>query len=213
MLVTSNVKVIKSEDKKTYKAYALDVFNFEHASSDPVQDYEPKVDGKTTILLDGTEFKGTQPKNELPQDTSDTSVNSLLAECFAYCEAASQAERTNKKGEVIENPYTKDGAPIPNAGKLFALSCITEANTAHLRLALDAANRDKSVDPAAARATLAASYVRKGTFPDLATAYKKIARNEAADLVVEAEEAGEDLSMKDAMLLVSWYQDMLKTGK
>ena len=213
MLVTSNVKVIKSEDKKTYKAYALDVFNFEHASTDPIQDYEPKVDGKTTVLLDGTEFKGTQPKNELPAQTDDASVDALLTECFAYCEAASQAERTNKKGEVIENPYTKDGAPIPNAGKLFALSCITEANTAHLRLALDAANRDKSVDPAAARATLAASYVRKGTFSDLATAYKKIARNEAADLVVEAEDRGEDLSMKDAMLLVSWYQDMLKTGK
>src|ERR1017187_252031 len=213
MLVTSNVKVIKSEDKKTYKAYALDVFNFEHASSDPVQDYEPKVDGKVTVLLDGTEFKGNQPKNELPSDTSDSSVDSLLNECFAYCEAASQAERTNKKGEVIENPYTVNGIPIPNAGKLFALSCITEANTAHLRLALDAANREKSVDPAAARATLATSYVRKGTFADLATAYKKIARNEAADLVVEAEDAGEDLSMKDAMLLVGWYQDMLKTGK
>ena len=213
MLVTSNVKVIKSEDKKTYKAYALDVFNFEHASTDPVQDYEPKVDGKTTVLLDGTEFKGTQPKNELPEDTSDAAVNALLDQFWAYCEAASQAERTNKKGELIDNPYTKDGSPIPNAGKLYSMALGTEANTAHLRLALDAANRDKSVDPAAARAALAASYVRKGTFADLATAYKKIARNEAADLVVEAEDRGEDLSMKDAMLLIDWYQDMLKTGK
>jgi len=214
MLFTKDVKVIKSEDKKSYQAFVFDKPNLEFADNDKITDHEPKTDGKLTKLPDGSEFKGSKPELEVTGDTSDDAVALLFAEAESYCESQSQVERKNKKGEVVANPYTQaDGNPIPNAGKLYLLACATEAITAHIRLALDADNREKSVDQAAVRFATVKNFIKAGKAKDEADGYKKLAKLESMELIEAADEKGEELSMSDAMLQIGWYQDSLKSSK
>lgn len=214
MLITKDVKIIKDADKKTYTSWPFEAFNFESASNDETVEYKPKTEGKQ-IQFEGKDFVGSKPKNEVTPVTSDDAVQMLLAEAVGYCENVSQEPRVNKKGEPVANPYTvvvdDVASPIQNAGLLYLLSLATAANTARLRLELDATNREKVVDLAAVRAAYVKNLVKGGEAKDERDAYRQVARNEAMNAVEAAEEAGKDLTMKQALLDISWYQEYLKS--
>ena len=220
MLITKDVKVIKSEDKKSYTSFPFDSFNFQFSDKDETTSYEPTTDGDPTKLSDGSVFVGSKPKNDVTADISDDAIAMLLLEAESYFEAVSQESWTNKKQEIIANPYSvyavandfnSATTPIQNAGKLYMLYLATAANNARIRLALDAANREKTVDLAAVRAAQVKQLIKGGNAKDERDALRQVARNEAMNLVEAAEEKGEDLTLKAAFLTIDWYQAYLKT--
>jgi len=83
-------------------------------------------------------------------------------------------------------------------------------------LQLDADNRPQTIDLAAVRYAQVKLFIKdakaKGKEMTEEQGYDKLARSQARDLVEEAEEASEELSMADALLQLDWYQERLKAA-
>lgn len=148
MLITKDVKVIKSKDKKSYTAYPFDKFNLQFASTDKVENFTATTDGKETKLPDGSVFTGTYVNSTVTADVSNDAVAMLYMEAESYCEGLATVISFNKAGEPQPNSYVKDGAPIANAGKLYLLALASTAADLQIRSALDAQYRSVESDPA-----------------------------------------------------------------
>jgi len=215
MLFTKDVKIIKDDEKKTYTSFVFDRPNFEHPDNAATKQHKPKVDGKPTLLEDGSEFIGSKPANEVSKGLSTKQIDELYSDMLAYVAPIMLRDRKDKKGNVVVSPY-KVYSNVEDAAKLFCLACCSDAITAYVRLQLDADNRPQTIDLAAVRYAQVKLFIKdakaKGKEMTEEQGYDKLARSQARDLVEEAEEASEELSMADALLQLDWYQERLKAA-
>ena len=141
MLIGKAVKVVKSEDKKSYTARLFDRVYLQFGETDKLVDADSNTDGKPTVDATGATMKLSVPEKDV---TVETDVDKLVGPALAFCETYSQKFSEYKKA---------DGTPIDNCGWLFLLRAASDSIDLIERALLDKEMRPKAaVDPAKAKA-------------------------------------------------------------
>jgi hypothetical protein len=132
VLTGKNAVIVKSKDKKSYKAYPYDRVYLEFGPSDKLTEVDTQTNGEPTKLPDGSVFKKTVPESAV----STTSATDLLTAAVNICQddAAGLSEY-------------KD---IADAGYLLLLSFASTGRDLWVRSDSQKIYR-KDTDPAAAR--------------------------------------------------------------